>query len=441
MVSSCSCTARTSPTVVALARMVRYCWRLACSAVMRDCRSTYWPVTSVALVVRSDVLPSACARLQHGGEVVHRHLQRHAARRGAAARRARLGLRVGHEAAVGAGQRGQLRHGPARARRGRRSGRASRSARSWRTGRRRRWAGSAPSSVSRAGALRPLAAPAARAVGAERRAAGLRRRRRRRRAGRVVVVVGPAAVRRGHGRAAAAPAPTVTGRVRRAAHERADRAGQDEQRRRGRRPPRARGGGRPRAAGGARRPGGPARPRASSSPAVVRRRRRSSSASPSPGGHAGRRPPGPGCRRRPAAGTSKAAAGAGEERGEAVVVEHGHRSGLLGIGGAVPGAGQGAQGGVGRQAAAGLVQAGLHRARAPADGQRDVALAQVGVVAQDDRDAQRQGQPLQRGQHGLGHLALLGAAPRGRRRGAGTWASGSSPARRSRWGISRRSLE
>ena len=38
--------------------------------------------------------------LQHGGEVVHRHLQRDAARRGAAARRARLGLRVGHEAAV-----------------------------------------------------------------------------------------------------------------------------------------------------------------------------------------------------------------------------------------------------------------------------------------------------------------------------------------------------
>ena len=75
----------------------------------------------------------------------------------------------------------------------------------------------------------------------------------------------------------------------------------------------------------------------------------------------------------------------------------------------VPGAGQGAQGGVGRQAAAGLVQAGLHRARSPADGQGDVALAQVGVVAQDDGDAQRQGQPLQRGQHGLGHLALLGS--------------------------------
>ncbi len=75
----------------------------------------------------------------------------------------------------------------------------------------------------------------------------------------------------------------------------------------------------------------------------------------------------------------------------------------------VGGPGEGAQGGVGRQAAACLVQAGLHRARAPADGQRDVALAQVGVVAQDDGDAQRQGQLLQRGQHGLGHLALFGS--------------------------------
>ncbi len=28
---------------------------------MRDCRSTYWPVTSVAFVVRSEVLPSAWA--------------------------------------------------------------------------------------------------------------------------------------------------------------------------------------------------------------------------------------------------------------------------------------------------------------------------------------------------------------------------------------------
>ena len=29
---------------------------------MRACRSTYWPVTLVALVVTSDVLPSASAR-------------------------------------------------------------------------------------------------------------------------------------------------------------------------------------------------------------------------------------------------------------------------------------------------------------------------------------------------------------------------------------------
>src|SRR5580693_3910224 len=62
MESICSWTDRTSPTVVAFARMVRYCWRLACRAVTRDCRSTYCPVTSVALVVRSDVRPSAWAR-------------------------------------------------------------------------------------------------------------------------------------------------------------------------------------------------------------------------------------------------------------------------------------------------------------------------------------------------------------------------------------------
>ncbi len=29
---------------------------------MRDCRSTYWPVTSVAFVVRSEVFPRAWAR-------------------------------------------------------------------------------------------------------------------------------------------------------------------------------------------------------------------------------------------------------------------------------------------------------------------------------------------------------------------------------------------
>ena len=31
---------------------------------MRACRSTYWPVTSVALVVRSETLPSALARVR-----------------------------------------------------------------------------------------------------------------------------------------------------------------------------------------------------------------------------------------------------------------------------------------------------------------------------------------------------------------------------------------
>ena len=113
MESICSCTARTSPTVVALDRMVRYCWRLACSAVMRACRSTYWPVTLVALVVTSDVLPErlrpASARWRSSAPApgVSR------CPKGAAARRARLRLRVGHEAAVGAGQCGQLRDRPA----------------------------------------------------------------------------------------------------------------------------------------------------------------------------------------------------------------------------------------------------------------------------------------------------------------------------------------
>src|ERR1700733_9465319 len=46
---------------VALAKMARYCWRLACRLVIRDCRSTYFPVTSVALVVRSRLFPRTCA--------------------------------------------------------------------------------------------------------------------------------------------------------------------------------------------------------------------------------------------------------------------------------------------------------------------------------------------------------------------------------------------
>src|SRR5450755_503701 len=46
---------------VALAKMARYCWRLACRLVIRDCRSTYLPVTSVALVVRLRLFPRTCA--------------------------------------------------------------------------------------------------------------------------------------------------------------------------------------------------------------------------------------------------------------------------------------------------------------------------------------------------------------------------------------------
>ena len=110
MASICSCTARTSPTVVALARMVRYCWRLACRAVMRDCRSTYWPVTSVALVVRSDTLPSAWARRRTAAKLC---TGTWSVTLPEARCRARLRLRVGHEAAVGAGQGGQLRDRPA----------------------------------------------------------------------------------------------------------------------------------------------------------------------------------------------------------------------------------------------------------------------------------------------------------------------------------------
>ncbi len=47
---------------------------------------------------------------KHRGETLYRHLECHAARGGASAR---LRLRVGHEAAVGTGQRGQLRDRPA----------------------------------------------------------------------------------------------------------------------------------------------------------------------------------------------------------------------------------------------------------------------------------------------------------------------------------------
>jgi hypothetical protein len=38
--SSCACTANTSSTDDAFVMMVRYCWRLASRAVIRDCRST-----------------------------------------------------------------------------------------------------------------------------------------------------------------------------------------------------------------------------------------------------------------------------------------------------------------------------------------------------------------------------------------------------------------
>ena len=99
--------------------------------------------------------------------------------------------------------------------------------------------------------------------------------------------------------------------------------------------------------------------------------------------------------------------GAAEEGGEAFVVDHGHGP-ASSRGSGVPGGGQGGQGGVGRQAAAGLVEAGLDRSGAPSDGERNVPFAQVGVVTQDDGHAQRHREPLQRGQHRLGRLPLLG---------------------------------
>src|SRR5579863_7719192 len=46
---------------VALDMIVRYWSRLACKAEMRAWRSTYWPVTSVALVERAVTLPSVWA--------------------------------------------------------------------------------------------------------------------------------------------------------------------------------------------------------------------------------------------------------------------------------------------------------------------------------------------------------------------------------------------
>ncbi len=55
------------------------------------------------------------------------------------------------------------------------------------------------------------------------------------------------------------------------------------------------------------------------------------------------------------------------------------------------------------------MQAGLHRARSPPDGEGDVTFAQVGVVAQHNGDPQRHGEPLEGGQHRLGHFGLLGA--------------------------------
>ena len=50
---------------------------------MRACRSTYWPVTSVALVDTPDGLAERLGLLEHRREVVHRHLQGHAAVGGA----------------------------------------------------------------------------------------------------------------------------------------------------------------------------------------------------------------------------------------------------------------------------------------------------------------------------------------------------------------------
>ncbi len=286
---------------------------------MRACRSTYWPVTSVALVVRSDVLPSAWAccstvaklstgtwsvTLPEGG-------------------RARLRLRVGDEAAVGAGQGGQLRRPSGSASRGRRSASGNRSARSWRAGPRRRSAGRRVLRRGRArrrGPRRTCGTGTGGAGGL----AGCVDTRWRTSPGVVVVVLGAwtGALTRGRARCGRGR----DGRARRAAHQRADRAGQREQ---------------DHDAGGDReqrwRPATPATRRTRPVGAVGRtalaerrvvprrRLRPARSPSPSPSAAVGRAPAGP---RQDVVGTRdgdlEGRAGAGEERGEAVVVEHGH---------------------------------------------------------------------------------------------------------------------
>ena len=57
MLSSCSCTDRMSPMLVALARSSCPAGGCLRAGVRRACRSTYWPVTSMALVETFEVLP------------------------------------------------------------------------------------------------------------------------------------------------------------------------------------------------------------------------------------------------------------------------------------------------------------------------------------------------------------------------------------------------
>ena len=111
----------------------------------------------------------------------------------------------------------------------------------------------------------------------------------------------------------------------------------------------------------------------------------------------------------PEGGTAKESPALVQQRVEELVVEHRHRQASTESSTAAVGRPAVTMARVVGQAAAGLVQAGLDRALPATDGQGDVALAQVGVVAQHDRHPQGDREPLQRGQHGLGHLGPLGA--------------------------------
>ena len=352
-------------------------------------RSTYWPVTSVAFVVRSEVFPSPFSPLQHGGELAHRHLQRDAARGRAAAPRTRLGLRVGHEAAVGAGEVGQLGDRPVQvaAFHGQPEGPGLLILAGWPTAPLGS-VGVVEAGVSGAGVAGPVvpgtaAPPHVADPLAEKRGTVV--------GGGTDTRLGqPRGQRRGCGRAA---------------HHRADRAGQHEDdddaggpEARGAAPPRRRCGaparrGRLRGAF----PSGPRRPSPCRPPSPASGPRPAARARMSAG---------------PAAGTSKAS--------PAWARREARRS--SGARRWVNSSERGASPAPARAASAGSA-ARRRRPRAagsspfpglPADGEGDLALAQVGVVAQHDHDAQRRRAGRAKASTTVSPLALLGTRLEGR---------------------------